>query len=92
MSQSQLLVPISDQNVQESTQDYSCLVSLIKDQSKLIKDLQKIIEGLNARLEKFEKDVSKSADQNVDMNVDKEVSILVDCEVVGDGKNDLKRV
>ena len=29
-------------------------MSLIKDQSNLIKSLQKIIEGLNTKLEKFE--------------------------------------
>ena len=31
------------------------LMNLIKDQSNIIKNLQRVIEGLNARLERFER-------------------------------------
>ena len=63
------MVPISTQN--EHDYPYPSLESFIKDPSNLIKNLQKIIEDLDARLEKFESGlVSKNVDKDVIKNIE----------------------
>ena len=49
----------------QSSQSTQELLNLIKTQSLLIESLHKIIETLNARLERFEKDVSKEVPKEV---------------------------
>ena len=68
----------STQNVRES-EDYSSLVSLIKDQSNLIESFKKIIEGLNAKLERFEKFEKSLVSKNIHENVHESVCEN-DCE------------
>ena len=79
-------IPTSSQNIQ----DFPSLVSLIKEQSNLIKNLHKIIEGLNARLEKSEanektiealnKRLEAYENQNQNQNVTKNVPNFVTSE------------
>ena len=65
------------------------LVSLIKNQSYLIENLHKTIEGLNARLERFEKIELALVSKNVSKDVSKDVSRDVSRDVSSDVSKDV---
>ena len=63
----------------------------VQDLMNLIKSLYKIIEGLNARLERFE-GVSKDDDKDVSRGVDKDVSNVVVKKISNSSEKSVKNV